>query len=159
MLQIDGIIKAVKRNGNVVISNSKESYLQPLLSTNECRDQIIYFLRQSLDRCLQETQRQAFEYSSYADGQESEKIKDIHEEILTLKKKFQASFVKKPYALNKAPIESIDKIQSMMNKFSAIVSMVLHQEISKFNKKESERIRKEMREMQIMLTEKYEKQL
>jgi hypothetical protein len=143
----------------VIMANSKESYLQPILSTNECRDQIIYFLRHSLDRCLQETQRQGMEYSSYADGQESEKIKEIHHEIVTLKEKFLASFVKRPYALNKAPIESIDKIQSMMSKFSAIVSMVLHQEISKFNKQESERIRKEMREMQIMLTEKYEKQL
>jgi hypothetical protein len=65
----------------------------------------------------------------------------------------------KPYCLQKAPLETIDKIQSMINRFSAVCSMILQQEISKYNKEQSDKIRKEMMEMQRKLHDDYEKQM
>lgn len=125
--------------------NMRESFLQPILSTNDCRDQIISALERILESCEQQTSKAIIEYKSYSGGQESLQIKSIYEKIKKVKSKFKQSFVKSPFAINKAPIESIDKIQTMMSKFSAIVSMILYQEISKFNKEESEKIRKEMK--------------
>lgn len=121
--------------------NMRESFLQPILSTNDCRDQIISALERILESCEQQTSKAIIEYKSYSGGQESLQINSIYEKIKKVKSKFKQSFVKSPFAINKAPIESIDKIQTMMSKFSAIVSMILYQEISKFNKAESEKIR------------------
>jgi hypothetical protein len=47
----------------------------------------------------------------------------------------------KPYSLQKAPIESISLIQSMMNRFNAVCNSIFHKEIGEFNKEEADKLK------------------
>lgn len=57
----------------------------------------------------------------------------------------------KPYSLQKAPIESIEQVQSYVKRFSAVCSYIFQTEISQYNKEEADNIRKEMKDMQIKM--------
>lgn len=53
--QIDKIIEMTKNHGNYKMVNMEDSFLQPILSTNDCRNHIINALERVIESCKHQT--------------------------------------------------------------------------------------------------------
>ena len=103
----------------------EDSYLQPILSTNDCKNHIISALQRVIDSCMMQTTKAICDYQSQSGGQESEALRELYCNIEKIEKTLLKKILEKPYCLQKASLEIIDKVQGMINKFNAVCSMIL----------------------------------
>jgi hypothetical protein len=66
-----------------------------------------------------------------------------------LTQQFKATILKKPYCILKANGETIQIISSLQKRFSLHCSILIQKELAKFNKNESQLLKKEMEEMRL----------
>ena len=64
--------------------------------------------------------------------------------------------IQNSYCLKKLPLETIKQIEAMINKFTAVCSIVLKKEVSKYANEHAEKLRREMEERQRLQREKQE---
>lgn len=113
------------KHGNYYIANEKDAYLQPIISTNDCKNHIITALQRVIDTCKHQTIKAISEYQEESKGQKSLVLASLFKSIELIEKNQLKKIFEKPFCLQKADIDTVDKISSMIGKFNAICCMTL----------------------------------